>query len=64
MGQIKAGKVKALAVTEREALAGACRDVPTAAESGLPGLEATVWFALAAPARTPPARSSLRSIAT
>lgn len=30
-------------------------DVSTAAESGLPGLEATIWFALAAPARTPPA---------
>src|SRR5205085_2109232 len=30
-------------------------DVPTSAESGLPGFEAPYWFALAAPARTPAA---------
>ncbi|MGZ5139551.1 MAG: tripartite tricarboxylate transporter substrate-binding protein, partial [Burkholderiales bacterium] len=30
-------------------------EVPTAAESGLPGFEAEIWFALVAPARTPAA---------
>jgi tripartite-type tricarboxylate transporter receptor subunit TctC len=54
MSQIKAGKVKVLAVTSAKR-SPVLPDVPTAAESGLPGLEATVWFALAAPARTPPA---------
>jgi len=52
MAQVKAGKVKALAVTSAKR-SPVLPDVPTAAESGLPGLEATVWFALAAPARTP-----------
>jgi tripartite-type tricarboxylate transporter receptor subunit TctC len=54
MAQIKAGKVKALAVTSAKR-SPVLPDVPTAAESGLPDLEATVWFALAAPARTAPA---------
>jgi tripartite-type tricarboxylate transporter receptor subunit TctC len=51
---IKAGKLKALAVT------GTTRspllpDVPTVAEQGFPGFEAMVWFGVFAPARTPPA---------
>jgi tripartite-type tricarboxylate transporter receptor subunit TctC len=29
-------------------------DVPTVAESGLPGFEASVWYALLAPAKVPP----------
>jgi tripartite-type tricarboxylate transporter receptor subunit TctC len=29
-------------------------DVPTAAEAGLPGYDAAVWWGLAAPAKTPP----------
>jgi tripartite-type tricarboxylate transporter receptor subunit TctC len=42
------------------AIAGSSRwpnlpDVPTVAESGLPGFEASVWYALLAPAGTPPA---------
>jgi tripartite-type tricarboxylate transporter receptor subunit TctC len=53
MGQIKTGKVKALAVTSAKR-SPVLPDVPTAVESGFPGLEATVWFALAAPAGTPP----------
>jgi len=48
-----AGKLRALAVTsaERSALAP---DLPTVAESGLPGFEVTGWYGLAAPAATPP----------
>ena len=46
-------KVRALAVTSLQR-AGAAPDVPTMAESGFPGFEATSWFALLAPAGTPP----------
>ena len=49
---IKAGKLKALAVTSKER-AAALPDVPTIAESGLPGFEASSWFGLLAPAGTP-----------
>jgi tripartite-type tricarboxylate transporter receptor subunit TctC len=50
--QVKAGKVKAYAVTSKNRFAGA-PDVPTAAEAGLPGFESTAWFGMFAPARTP-----------
>jgi tripartite-type tricarboxylate transporter receptor subunit TctC len=50
---IKAGKLKALAVTS-SGRAAALPDVPTVAESGLPGFEASSWFGLLAPAGTPP----------
>ncbi len=50
---IKAGKLKALAVTSLTR-AAALPDVPTVAESGLPGFEASSWFGLLAPAGTPP----------
>ena len=49
---IKAGKLKALAVTS-SARAAALPDVPTIVESGLPGFEASSWFGLLAPAGTP-----------
>jgi tripartite-type tricarboxylate transporter receptor subunit TctC len=50
---IRSGKLRALAVT------GAARnpalpDVPTIAESGLPGYECSLWQAIVAPAGTPP----------
>jgi tripartite-type tricarboxylate transporter receptor subunit TctC len=45
-------KVRALAVTSLQRT-GAAPDVPTMAESGFPGFEATSWFALLAPAGTP-----------
>lgn len=50
--QIKAGKVRAIAVAsaKRSAL---LPDVPTVAESGLPGYEAYSWAAFLAPAGTP-----------
>jgi tripartite-type tricarboxylate transporter receptor subunit TctC len=52
VGHIKAGKLRALAVT------GATRspqlpDVPTVIESGVPGYEAYVWMGLLAPKGTP-----------
>jgi tripartite-type tricarboxylate transporter receptor subunit TctC len=50
----KGGKVKALATT------GAKRsdltpDIPTVAEAGVPGYEATIWLGVVAPAKTPQA---------
>jgi len=50
--QIKAGKLKALAVTtaERSKLAP---ELPTMAEAGLPGFDISTWFGLLAPAGTP-----------
>ncbi len=51
---IKAGKLKAIAVTGRER-APALPDVPTVAESGFPGFEVTQWQGLVAPAGTPAA---------
>ena len=50
--QLKAGKVKALAVSSRARFAGA-PDIPSATEAGVPGMEALLWFGIFAPARTP-----------
>lgn len=53
MPQIKAGKLKALAVTSAERSA-AVADLPTIAEAGpVKGFEASSWFGLLAPAGTP-----------
>jgi tripartite-type tricarboxylate transporter receptor subunit TctC len=51
-GQIKAGKIRAIATTgpKRAAL---LPDVPTVAEAGYPGYEAMNWYAYVAPAKTP-----------
>ncbi|MET0203319.1 MAG: tripartite tricarboxylate transporter substrate binding protein [Casimicrobiaceae bacterium] len=49
---IKAGKLRALAVTSAQR-SPALPDVPTVAESGVPGFEASSWFGLLAPAGTP-----------
>jgi tripartite-type tricarboxylate transporter receptor subunit TctC len=49
---IRAGKLRALAVTARERLA-IVPDVPTTAEAGVPGLEAVVWNGIFVPAGTP-----------
>jgi tripartite-type tricarboxylate transporter receptor subunit TctC len=54
MPHIKAGKLKALAVTSSERSA-ALPDVPTVEQAaGLKGFEASSWFGLLAPAGTPP----------
>lgn len=50
--QVKAGKVRAYAITSANRFSSA-PDIPTAAQAGLPGFEATTWFAMFAPARTP-----------
>jgi tripartite-type tricarboxylate transporter receptor subunit TctC len=52
LGQIKSGNVRALAVTGRER-SPLLPDVPTVAESGVPGYEYYVWFGLWAPKQTP-----------
>lgn len=52
--QIKAGKLKAYAVTTATRVA-ALPDVPSAQESGLKGFEVTVWHGMYAPRGTPPA---------
>jgi len=52
MPHAAAGKVKALAVTSAKR-SSTLPDLPTAAESGLPGYEAIGWFGLLAPAATP-----------
>ena len=52
IGNIQAGKIKAIAVCAPARLA-ALPDVPTAAESGVPGLDVVLYYGLAAPAGTP-----------
>ncbi|MGJ7579739.1 tripartite tricarboxylate transporter substrate binding protein [Variovorax sp. RHLX14] len=56
--QVKSGKLRALAVTTPKRLA-ALPDVPTVAESGLPGYETSTWGGLLAPAGTPAATVAL-----
>jgi tripartite-type tricarboxylate transporter receptor subunit TctC len=50
--QIKAGKVKAIAVTTSRR-SSALPELPTIAEQALPGFDSGSWFALFAPAETP-----------
>ena len=52
--QVKAGKLRVLAVTTEKRL-DELPDVPTLAESGLAGFEATLWFAVVAPKGVPDA---------
>lgn len=47
------GRLKALAVTSLKRL-NVYPEVPTMAEAGYPGFELTQWYAMLAPARTPP----------
>jgi tripartite-type tricarboxylate transporter receptor subunit TctC len=51
---IRAGRVRALATSGR-ARSPVLPEVPTLAEAGVPGYEATIWLGLMAPRGTPPA---------
>ncbi|KAJ8136338.1 hypothetical protein OY671_010449 [Metschnikowia pulcherrima] len=50
---IKAGKVRASAVTSAER-SKASPDVPTIAEAGVPGYDVSVWWGVLGPANMPP----------
>jgi len=50
--QVNSGRLRALAVTTPRP-SSIAPDVPTLAEAGLPGYEATLWYGLFAPAGTP-----------
>jgi tripartite-type tricarboxylate transporter receptor subunit TctC len=54
LGNIKAGTLRALAITSAKRTS-LLPDVPTVAESGVPGFEVALRYGLAAPAGTPPA---------
>ncbi len=59
--QVRAGKLRALAVSSRER-SPVLPQVPTLAEAGLPGFEAEAWWAVFAPANLPvPLANLLRS---
>ena len=52
MGNLKAGTLRALAVTSAHRSPSA-PDIPTVAEAALPGFEAETWWGIVAPAGTP-----------
>jgi tripartite-type tricarboxylate transporter receptor subunit TctC len=52
IGHIRDGRLRALAVTGH-VRSSVLPDVPTLAETIAPGFEATAWFGMQAPARTP-----------
>ncbi len=53
MPLVKAGRMKALAISSAKRIAK-LPDLPTITESGVPGYEASVWYGIVAPAKTPP----------
>jgi tripartite-type tricarboxylate transporter receptor subunit TctC len=59
----RSGQLKGIAITG-DARSAAAPKVPTFAESGLPGMEASSWYGLLAPAQTPPAVIRLLNQAT
>ncbi len=56
--QVKAGKLKALAMTDSKR-SSLIPDVPTVAESGVPGYESIAWYGVMAPKGTPYAIANL-----
>jgi len=52
--QVKAGKLAAIAIASAKRT-DSWPDLPTVAESGVPGYEASLWYGLVAPAATPTA---------
>jgi tripartite-type tricarboxylate transporter receptor subunit TctC len=53
LAHMQAGRVRALAISSA-ARSAAAPGLPTLAESGLPGFDASIWQGIFAPARTPP----------
>ena len=53
MPLVKGGRLKALAISSAKRIAK-LPDLPTIAESGIAGYEASVWYGIVAPAKTPP----------
>ena len=51
---VRGGKLKGLAISTRQR-SSLAPDIPTVAESGVPGFEGITWLGLAAPAKTPDA---------
>ncbi|MDO9709574.1 Bug family tripartite tricarboxylate transporter substrate binding protein [Paracraurococcus lichenis] len=52
IGHLREGRLRPLAVTTAQR-SPALPDVPTTAEAGFPGVQATAWFGVQVPARTP-----------
>ena len=50
--QVRNGRLRALAITSAQRSAG-LPDIPTVAESGVPGYEASLWYGFLGPARMP-----------
>jgi tripartite-type tricarboxylate transporter receptor subunit TctC len=63
MGHIKSGRVRALGVTTPKRL-DVMPELPTVAESGVPGFEANNWVGVVVPARTPRSRIDRLNAAT
>ncbi|SDT59063.1 Bug family tripartite tricarboxylate transporter substrate binding protein [Bradyrhizobium canariense] len=53
LAQVQGGRLKAVAVTSSQRTSVA-PEIPTVAESGLPAFEATSWWGVLAPPKTPP----------
>lgn len=54
ISQIQAGRIRLIAVTSPKRV-GTMPDVPTVSESGVPGYEATSWYMILLPSKTPAA---------
>jgi len=52
IGHVRAGKLRPLAVTSSKR-SPAEPEIPTVAESGVPGFDVTAWYGVSAPAKTP-----------
>jgi tripartite-type tricarboxylate transporter receptor subunit TctC len=63
IGNVKAGTLRALAVTSAQRSPSA-PDIPTVGETALPGFDSETWFGIVAPAGTPAAiRAKLNAVA-
>jgi tripartite-type tricarboxylate transporter receptor subunit TctC len=54
ISQIQAGRIRLIAVTSPKRV-GSMPDIPTVSESGIPGYEATSWYMIIMPSKTPAA---------